>query len=131
MRVREEMIEGIRDFLSFYALLGLALEKNSVPILQRTAALNWYGYFIGNKSKDLFLGIYLDNAEYLFLNTEDIALEQRYRDGNEEVTLGELNEDRTTWECKLELSGVDVTTVVDFVRDAVTYARRIVENPSF
>ena len=127
------MIEGIRDFLSFYKLLEIALDQKQIPIYQRSAALNWYGYYLGNGAKDLFLGIYLDKPQYLTLNTEDISLKKEFRSGNAQVSVGELYANGQGWKVSLELSGNEIfmEDVLSFIGDKVAYARNIVENLTF
>jgi hypothetical protein len=134
MRVRKEMIEGIQDFLSFYKLIEIAIKKENIPIHQRTAALSWYGYYIGNKSIDLFIGIYLDKPQYLYLQTQEgVSIKRQYLSGNDKISIGTLDVDKNRWEVKLKLDNneIFVDTVFDFVKDNVAYARTIIDNPTF
>jgi len=67
-QVSWQLEEGVRAFKNLIDMLGEVLSSRGIKIHQKSAAWDWMGYYLENKT--LFAGIYYDNPGVLVINTE-------------------------------------------------------------
>lgn len=130
MKINSEISSGLRGLTSLCKAINMILLKHDIPVYSRSAAVKWYGFYIGSNKPDFFVGVYLDYSDYLSVNTEiDVRID--YLNGDKQLMLGRMDGKRWGNYINFVDNDVYIDDLENFLIKSIGYMKSICDNVSF